>query len=108
MNTKSSGDWNKYTRDILRISFHPHAKDAQDLSELIQSNLQSSLIDAVLIAKINKEVFKSSIYSELNDIFSIANSSSPNMDEIVTNYLKLDGPEDLFYQQSSAWFEIMM
>jgi len=105
MNTKSSGDWNKYTRDILRTPFHPHAKDIKDLSELIQSNLQSSLIDAIISAKINQDFFANSNYPALNDIFAIINSSVINIDDIVSNYSKFDDPEDLFYQQSSAWFE---
>lgn len=40
---------NKYLRDIIRVPFHPYAVDDEDFSELIQSNLQFSLIDALFI-----------------------------------------------------------
>jgi hypothetical protein len=54
MSLRDKGLSNKYTRDITRISFHQHAKDNEDLCEMIQSNLQSSLIDALIIVKVGR------------------------------------------------------
>lgn len=105
MSTKKRGVWNRYTRDILRIPFHPHAKDDKDLSELIQSNLQSSLIDAIISAKVNQGFFTKTNYPELNKFLTIINNSALNINDIISGYTKYNDPEDLFYQQSSAWFE---
>ncbi|WP_352339698.1 hypothetical protein, partial [Psychrobacter sp. 16-MNA-CIBAN-0192] len=93
---------NRYTRDILRIPFHPHAKDDKDLSELIQSNLQSSLIDAIISAKVNQGFFTKTNYPELNKFLTIINNSALNINDIISGYTKYNDPEDLFYQQSSA------
>jgi len=103
MSTNNRGKWNKYTRDMLRLAFHPHAINELDLSEMIQSNLQSSIVDAVIVAKINKQNISEGKYKHLDSIFAAVNDSSLTMNCIAEAYV--NSSEDLFYQQSSAWYE---
>jgi len=103
MSLASRGNRNKYTRDIARIGFHPHAKNADDLAELIQSSLQSSLIDALLILKINNHYVSEK--SKLHDFFSLWDSKIPSIDELAFQYVGVDDGESIFYKRSSAFLE---
>lgn len=101
------GSSNKFSRDISRITFHPHAKDQNDLSNLLQSALQSSLIDACLLIKINKNAPEIPLEfdSDALLLFSQFEAASPSLEEIAKLYIDDDTAEDLFFKQSSAWFE---
>lgn len=103
MNLPDRGNGNKFTRDITRLNFHPHAKNEEELSELILSNLQSSLIDALLVAKINKHILINNQHKNLQEIFRLLTSASPGINEIAKLY-KSD-EEYIFYKHSSAWLE---
>ncbi|WP_206666806.1 hypothetical protein [Vibrio metoecus] len=105
MSTKDKGEINKFTRDILRIGFHPHAKDSEDLSQLIQSCLQSSLIDAIFIIKVNKSLIDTSKYQYINYIFNKINDGNGTIIDIASIYSSYKDPEDVFFQRSSAWLE---
>jgi len=105
MGTFDQGDWNKYTRDIIRIAFHPHAKDKQEFNEFIQSNLQSSLIDAIITIKINSQFLKHGEFKSLDNILKVVEKSSIHINELAKLYVGLDDSETLFYQQSGAWLE---
>ncbi|MGO2419013.1 MAG: hypothetical protein ACTH7F_04500 [Vibrio casei] len=105
MSTKDLGDYNRFTRDILRIGFHPHAKDESDLSNLIQSCLQSSLVDAVIIAKVNRFSFDLSSYPYISKLFSKIDASAHTIHAIAKIYDVYHEPEDVFFQRSSAWLE---
>jgi hypothetical protein len=105
MGTFDHGDWNKYTRDIIRLAFHPHAKDMNEFNELIQSNLQSSLIDALLIIKVNKRFLPNDVYKFLDEIMVFVESNSIPIDELAEFYVDIEDAESLFYQQSGAWLE---
>jgi len=105
MGTLDQGDWNKYTRDIIRIAFHPHAKDKQEFNEFIQSNLQSSLIDAIITIKINSKFLKVGEYKSLDKMLIVTENSSVHINELAKLYVGVDDSETLFYQQSGAWLE---
>ncbi|WP_149023167.1 hypothetical protein, partial [Salmonella enterica] len=105
MSTKNLGDYNRFTRDILRIGFHPHAKDENDLSNLIQSCLQSSLVDAIMIAKVNSDFFEVSSYPHIKNLFNSIDGAIQSIHEIAKIYNAYDDPEDVFFQRSSAWLE---
>lgn len=104
MSIRDKGASNKFTRDIARLSFHPHSKDEDDLCEMLQSNLQSSIIDALIILKINKRKINIKDHEEIIKAFSSFDSVAHDIDEIAKNYIE-DGGEDLFYKHSSAWLE---
>jgi hypothetical protein len=97
MSLRRRGNSNKYTRDICRIPFQPIARDSVDLTELLQSARQSSLIDAVL------PYLKPT--SALVDLFDKIDADVVTMDEICSQYLDADDGEFNFYKQSSAWLE---
>lgn len=102
------GTSNKYSRDISRIPFHPHAKDEDDFNDLLQSAFQSSLIDACLIVKINKELagHPLDLGEETLLLLSQLEAASPSLEEIATLYANEDvAAEELFFKQSSAWLE---
>ena len=105
LNNRNNEEWNKYSKDILRIAFHPHAKNKSELSSLILSCLQSSLIDAIVISKVNSRLFDVEKYPNLSLAFDALERASLGADRIVELYESFDDAEDLFYHQSSAWFE---
>ena len=108
MNLPSRGTKRKFTRDICRIPFHPLAKDESDLTDFLQSSLQSSLVDAVITAKANKHHVikqldnKSHLLKLLTDI----ELNSTSINDIASLY-PLDDSESeyIFYKHSSAWLE---
>ncbi|QXH47723.1 hypothetical protein KSS93_07390 [Pseudomonas xanthosomatis] len=102
MSLASRGNRNKYTRDIARIAFHPHAKNTEDLAHLIQSSLQSSLIDALLILKVNKHIIQS---PELSELFDIWDSQLLSIGDLATPYIGKEDGESTFYKRTSAFLE---
>lgn len=105
MGIRNRGISNKYTRDIARIPFHPFAKDEEDLCEMIQSNLQSSLIDALIIIKVNRHLLNESRHKNIFAFFDKLDIKSVHIDSIATQYLSKEDGESLFYKRSSAWLE---
>lgn len=101
----SKGARNRFTRDIARIPFHPHAKNPEDLCALLQSSLQASLIDAVVILKVNQDVVDLSSYQGLSTIFSFWDKTGVSVEEVAQHYLEETDAEYLFYKHSSAWLE---
>lgn len=107
MNFPDRKDQNKYTRDIIRIPFSPVANSEDDLCDLLQSCLQSSLIDTVIVMFVNKK-FIDSKYKKINKIFDYLNDKFNDDKKISEYYISLDEintVEDIFFQQSSAWYE---
>jgi len=109
MGLPSRGLGNKYTRDICRLPFQPIAKDEQDLAQLLQSNRQSSLIDAIIIAKINLHLAGDYFRDEphMLAVLNQLNSCSGTLDEVSSLFVtgETDG-EFNFYKRSSGWLEI--
>lgn len=108
MNLQNRRAANKFTRDICRISFHPLAKDNDDLTDLLQSCLQSSLIDAVIIAKINTHLVSKLLSDEsmLLRIFDDIERGAESIDDIASLYSPSDPDnESIFYKHTSAWLE---
>jgi len=105
MGTTDYGDENRFTRDVLRIAFHPLSIDENDLSEQLLSCMQSSLIDGVLIAKVNQHLYKSGRFACLEEAFKLIDDEATSIDEIAKLCLSKQEAEDVFYQQSSAWLE---
>ena len=105
MNLANRGPRNKYTRDIARIPLHPHARDLSDLGELIQSSLQSSLIDALIIIKINRELIPIAKDSALLSFFDSWDTDQSSLEVIAEKYCGIEDGESIFYKRSSAWLE---
>ncbi|UVM51571.1 hypothetical protein LOY38_05870 [Pseudomonas sp. B21-015] len=103
MNLPDRGILNKFTRDITRLTFHPLAKNEDDLSELITSSLQSSLLDAIIATKTNKHFLQIKPNSALERLFSALEQNNPGIDKIAALYPASE--EYLFYKHSSAWLE---
>lgn len=108
MSRPDRGKVNKFSRDISRLPFHPFAKDTEDLSELIQSCTQSSLIDLVVILKINAIKFPIiNSFVPLECFFNEIDESFVDIDSIANLYDVDDSESDhTFLKHSSAWLEI--
>lgn len=108
MNLPQRGIANKFTRDVCRLPFHPFAKDAADFGELLQSWRQSSLIDAIIGAKVNVHLVEAENGRSVNlrALFAHIDSNALSIDRILSIY-DLEDPdsETTFYKQSSAWLE---
>ncbi|HIF9529885.1 TPA: hypothetical protein ACX6S4_002268 [Photobacterium damselae] len=105
MSTKDRGDFNQFTRDLLRIGFHPHAKNTADFIQLTQSCLQSSLVDAIIIMKVNGNLFEKSKYDNINWVFKLINSNAKPIQKIVNLTEQYEDSEGVFFQRSCAWLE---
>lgn len=107
LNLARRGSSNRFTRDISRLPFHAHAKNESDFANLLQSSFQSSLIDACLLVKVNRE--KIGEWHELGlnvlGIIEALKCASPSLEKISEMYLSEDDAEDLFVKQASAWYE---
>lgn len=108
LNIPQRGNSNRFTRDICRIPFHPCARDEADLSELLYSSRQSSLIDAIIIAKANFvwwETFSKN-YPTLSSINESIDTFACPIDEIAAYYLTNSSEgEYTFLKHSTAWLE---
>ncbi|WP_311064978.1 hypothetical protein [Halomonas sp. DWK9] len=104
MNIRERGDANKFTRDMTRLIFHPHAKNYKDLCEMLQSNLQSSFIDALILLKINSAAKDFSSYKGLSLVVDGLGKSSGCINDLAKKYID-SGGETLFYKHTSAWLE---
>lgn len=108
LNLARRGRSNQFTRDICRLPFHPLAKDSDDLAELIQSCLQSSLYDAVIATKVNIDLVTQAlpVSSSLFSIFAKIDEEGPTIDAIASMYDSSDPEGEVnFYKHSSAWLE---
>ena len=107
MGLQIQGNSNKYTRDISRLAFHAHAKDIPELSEFIQSNLQSSLLDALIIIKVNSNLLDLANYEYIVDSINKLENIAPVLDEIFSINKSIENRdiEYIFLKQSSAWLE---
>lgn len=109
LNINDKGKYNKYSRDITRFIFHPHAIDSLDFNSMLQSCLQSSLIDAVIFLKINREYLDENKCPLILSLFLQIEASSIPLDSVAEFYTKYDDHEVdleyLFYKHSSAWLE---
>jgi hypothetical protein len=104
LNLPNKGELNKFTRDILRLAFHPHARDTEDFCELLHSSSQSSLLDATVIAKVNRYFFEPLNFPYLNEFFDKLEAIS-DLEDIARQYVDVEDGEELFYKRSSAWLE---
>lgn len=112
LSIESRGDYNKYTRDIIRTTFHCHAVSIDEVSDFIQSSLQSSLIDALLTIKVNSSLIpKIFEHIYIAKIIHLLDVSHPSIEKISSYYISKEpcepdrDPEHIFYKQSSAWLE---
>lgn len=96
---------NQFTRDVVRQIFQPHAKDDADLSSLIQSTLQSSLIDALICFKINSGYFNAGSYPGCFTFCKELEGASSDIDTLAKLYLANKGSEGIFFQKTGAWLE---
>ena len=96
---------NQFTRDIVRQIFQPHAKDSTDLSALLQSTLQSSLIDALICFKINREYFDENKFPACDSFCTSLESASLGIDSLARLYLSNEDSEGIFFQKTGAWLE---
>lgn len=107
LNLARHGTSNRFTRDISRLPFHPHAKTEKDFANCFQSSLQSSLIDACIFVKVNHH--RISEWHQLGqataDLLESISKASPTLDDIAEMYLAADDAEELFVKRASAWYE---
>jgi len=107
LNLPNRGLSNKFTRDISRLAFHPQSDDRDEVRDHLQSAAQSSLIDAIIYVRVNKQTIdEAAIPPTIKEISQALSASSPLVDEIVTLYdVAESDSEHLFFKHSSAWLE---
>jgi len=111
LNLPKRGISNKFTRDICRIPFHPLAKNDDDLAEFLQSCRQFSLLDSIILVKVNRHLIGKyeARLPNLIDLFDKIESADYTIDDVAKMYVdenEKEGDESVFYKHSSAWLEI--
>ncbi|MEE3923321.1 hypothetical protein [Pseudomonas viridiflava] len=96
---------NQFTRDMVRLIFHPHAFDRSDLSSMIQSCMQSSLVDALVCLKINRAYLPVVGYESCDRVCDALESATVGIDALAELYLSREDSEDIFFQRTGAWLE---
>ena len=96
---------NQFTRDIVRQIYNPHAKDEHELLNLLQSTLQSSLIDGLICFKINRWAFPLTGMPAADQFCVELEKASIDINILAEMYLIQDDSEVLFFQRSGAWLE---
>lgn len=107
LNLARHGALNRFTRDISRLPFHPHAKTEEDFASCLQSSTQSSLIDACILVKVNRHRISEwhQLGSETVELLDQISKASPTLEEIGEMYIAADDAEELFVKRASAWYE---
>lgn len=107
LNLARRGSSNRFTRDISRLPFQAHARNESDFANLLQSSFQSSLIDACILVKVNRERIGEwhNLGTDLTALLEAIGRTSPSLDEISKMYLSEGDAEDLFVKHASAWYE---
>lgn len=109
LNINDKGKYNQFTRDITRFIFHPCAINQDDFNSMIQSCLQSSLIDALVFLKFNNEYLNYNYHPLIFSLLTHLENSSIDINDVAGIYTNIDNTdtdlEYLFYKHSSAWFE---
>ena len=106
MSLPDRGRSNRFTRDIVRIPFHPFAQDVDELREHFQSTAQSSLLDALIAARFNAHLISLDSFPLLASVFADLGAASPCLEDIARMHSANDAEsEHNFYKQSSAWLE---
>ncbi|WP_240678627.1 MULTISPECIES: hypothetical protein [Pseudomonas fluorescens group] len=96
---------NQFTRDMVRLVFHPHASDEIDLASMIQSCMQSSIIDALVCFKVNRNHLPVTGFEFCDQVCVALESASMGVDALAQLYLNNEDPEDIFFQRTGAWLE---
>ncbi|WP_417528999.1 hypothetical protein [Marinomonas shanghaiensis] len=96
---------NVFIRDMLRVSFLPIESDPSKLSSLLQSCLQSSLIDAVILLKINFSFHSFLNHKNICTSLNFIKGDRPFFINLLGFYRDFKGPESVFFNRSSAWLE---
>lgn len=94
-----------YIRDMLRCSFLPIESDKDILNGMLQSALQSSLIDSIILLKVNKRFLDLSGFKNIEDTIDLIDSLNGSLNEILNILSGYDDPEAVFFHRSSAWLE---
>ncbi|MED5777889.1 hypothetical protein VZ146_20630 [Enterobacter hormaechei] len=109
LNINNKGKFNNYTRDITRFIFLPHTVSQDDFISMLQSCLQSSLLDSIILLKYNHSYVDFKNHPTLIKLLKKLNDASPDINKIADFYLKYEESgrdiEYFFYKHSSAWLE---
>ena len=106
MNLPDRGVSNISTRLLARLPFQPICWDEADASLTIQASLNASLLDGVIIAKINKHLISANQLSHLEKAMEDLEKSS-SLDHVTGMYSEIDfETEYIFLKQNSAWLEL--
>lgn len=105
MNSLERVDRNNYARSLSRLQYQPLARDSGDLALMLQTALRCSLLDAVIIAKLNRHFFKSDLYPSLESLFKRLDARQPFPSLADAFDLGDSESEYLFLKRCSAWLE---
>ena len=96
----------QYIRDMLRCSFLPIESDNEALSSMLQSALQSSLIDSIILLKVNQKFLDLKRFKNASYAVCLIEGLKGSLDDVLNVLSRYDDSEAVFFHRSSAWLEI--
>lgn len=100
-----NGVRNQFTRDIVRQIFHPHANNTNDFCILLQSLMQSSLVDALICFKVNRIYVPTDNFSSCDLFCEALEAAAVGVNALAGLYVSKDDSEGIFFQKTGAWLE---
>ena len=97
---------NEYVRDMLRCTFLPIETDTESLSSMLQSSIQSSLIDSIILLKINSIFLDLNKYKNIISLLGLIKGDRSVFLKLLEFYDEYEYPETVFFNRSSAWLEL--
>jgi hypothetical protein len=105
LNIADRGSINRYSRMIARLPVQPFARTQRELIAYLAEMQNCSLIDSVILAKFNSDLYDSDKYPETKKIARLL--GSVELFEKIVGAYDAENPESeySFFKQSSAWLE---
>ena len=101
-----------YLSSMIRFT-HNHRPNKMELLKNLHYSLSSSLIDALIYIKLNEDLYNVDSLNGIKWFIDTSNLHQLNLDDVSKFYLEyyskdkeLDEIENIFFKQSSAWFDV--
>lgn len=103
-------DFECYVNTVIRIPFlyKNYTNNVSNADNALKYSMQSSIIDGIMFLKFNKDIYDCESFYYVKKIIGVMDHNKVNIDDLSKFYLNVyeDDVEDIFFKQSSAWYEI--
>jgi predicted CopG family antitoxin len=105
LNSADRGIMNRYSRALARLTFQPFAKDPEDLGLFLAEVSKCSLLDAIILIKVNSHLCDLSRFPMIEQACALIGPET-NSARLIGSYDAADNESEyLFFKQCGAWLE---